>query len=184
MSTAPDLLDRHHGPPHRICLTGALVHHSVGPSLTPSSAPSLALHTSPRSLQHIRLTESTVQRARRSLRPLHRTRSTDAILIRLHRPCFTDAAASSGYFDLYSFGFSLYRATVHLPQMSFLVCRQPAQTQPQHEHHRRSLAIKYDNNTHTPPRIGYYYPTADAYVHFSSISSAPLNFFRTSFNFS
>ena len=78
LSTAPDLLDRHHGPPHRICLTGAL-HHSVGPSLTPSSAPSLALHTSPRPPQQIRLTESTVQRACRSLRPLHRTRSTDAI---------------------------------------------------------------------------------------------------------
>ena len=79
LSTAPDLLDRHHGPPHRICLTGTLVHHSVGPSLTPSSAPSLTLHTSPRPPQQIRLTESTVQRARRSLRPLHRTRSTDAI---------------------------------------------------------------------------------------------------------
>ena len=79
LSTAPDLLDRHHGPPHRICLTGALIHHSVGPSLTPSSVPSLALHTSPRPPQQIRLTESTVQRARRSLRPLHQTRSTDAI---------------------------------------------------------------------------------------------------------
>ena len=78
LSTAPDLLNRHHGPPHRICLTGAL-HHSVGPSLTPSSAPSLALHTSLRPPQQIRLTESTVQRARRSLRPLHQTRSTDAI---------------------------------------------------------------------------------------------------------
>ena len=77
--TTPDLLDRHHGPLHRIYLTGALVHHSVGPSLTPSSAPSLALHTSPRPPQQIRLIESTVQRARRSLRPLHRTRSTDAI---------------------------------------------------------------------------------------------------------
>ena len=64
LSTAPDLLDRHHGPPHRICLTGTLVHHSVGPSLTPSSAPSLALHTSPRPPQQICLTESTVQRAR------------------------------------------------------------------------------------------------------------------------
>ena len=31
LSTAPDLLDRHHGPPHRICLTGALVYHSVEP---------------------------------------------------------------------------------------------------------------------------------------------------------
>ena len=79
LSTAPDLLDRHHGPPHRICLTGALVHHSIGPSLTPSSAPSLALHTSPRPTQQIRLTESTIKRARRSLHPLHRTRSTDAI---------------------------------------------------------------------------------------------------------
>ena len=79
LSTAPDLLDRHHGPPHRICLTDALVHHSVGPSLTPSSAPSLALHTSPRLTEQIRLTESTVHRARRSLRPLHRTHSTDAI---------------------------------------------------------------------------------------------------------
>ena len=79
LSTAPDLLDRHHGPPHWICLTGALVHHSIGPSLTPSSAPSLALHTSPRPLQQIRLTETTIQRARRSLRPLHRTHSTNAI---------------------------------------------------------------------------------------------------------
>ena len=79
LSAAPDLLDRHHGPPHWICLTGTLVHHSVGPSLTPSSAPLLALHTSPRPRQQIRLTESTVQRARRSLRPLHQTRSTDAI---------------------------------------------------------------------------------------------------------
>ena len=79
LSTAPDLLDRHHGPPHRIFLTGALVHHSVGPSLTPSSAPSLALHTSPRPRQQNRLTESTIQRARRSLRPLHRICSTDAI---------------------------------------------------------------------------------------------------------
>ena len=79
LSTALDLLDRHHGPPHWIYLTSALVHHSVGPSLTPSSTPSLALHTSPRPPQQIRLTESTVQRAHQSLRPLHRTRSTDAI---------------------------------------------------------------------------------------------------------
>ena len=61
--------------------------------------------------------------------------------------------------------------------------RRPAQTQPQHEHHRRSLAINYDNDAHTPPRIRYYYPTADAYVHFPSISTAPLNFFRASFSF-
>ena len=62
--------------------------------------------------------------------------------------------------------------------------RQPAQTQPQHEHHRRSLAIKYDNDTHTPPTIRYYYPMTGAYVHFLSISTAPLNFFRASFSFS
>ena len=62
--------------------------------------------------------------------------------------------------------------------------RQPAQTQPQHEHHRRSLAIKYAKDTHTPPRIRYYYPTAGAYVYFLSISTAPLNFFRASFIFS
>ena len=62
--------------------------------------------------------------------------------------------------------------------------RQPAQTQLQHEHHRRSLAIKYGNDTHMPPRIRYYYPTASAYVHFPSISTAPLNFFRASFSFS
>ena len=61
LSTAPDLLDRRHGPPHRFCFADALVHHNVGPSLTPSSAPSLALHTSPRPPQQIRLTESTVQ---------------------------------------------------------------------------------------------------------------------------
>ena len=79
LSTAPDLLDRHHGPPHRICLTGALVHHSVGPSLTPSSAlrwPFIqALVRRNRSASP----KALYKRARRSLRPLHRTRSTDAI---------------------------------------------------------------------------------------------------------
>ena len=125
LSTAPNLLDRHHGPPHRICLTGALVHHSVGPSLTPSSAPSLALHTRPRSPQQIRLTESTVHRAG-CASPTPSSTAPDPLHgrhMQLHRPCFTDAAASSGYFDFYSFGFSLlYRGTIHLPQMSFLVC--------------------------------------------------------------
>ena len=127
LSTAPDLLDRHHGPPHRICLTGALVHPSVGPSLTPSSAPSLALHIIPCLTQQIRLTERTIQHARRSLRPLHRTRSTDAIL-NSTGPASLTPQPHQGYFNLYSLGFSLLdRATVHLPQMSFLVCRQAPQ---------------------------------------------------------
>uniref|UniRef100_M8BLP9 Gibberellin receptor GID1 n=1 Tax=Aegilops tauschii TaxID=37682 RepID=M8BLP9_AEGTA len=39
---------------------------------------------------------------------------------RIYRAGAGNAAASSGYFDLYSFSFSLYRATVHLPNL----CRQ------------------------------------------------------------
>ena len=150
LSTSPDLLDRHHGPPHRICLTGALVHHSVGPSLTPSSAPSLALHTSPRPPQQIRLTESTVHRARRSLRPLHQTRSTDAIFnstgpaLLTPQPHQVISICTPSVFSSLSWNCSL--TTYEISCMSTGAAteapeplqqhRQPAQTQLQHEHHR------------------------------------------------
>mgnify|MGYP005837599057 CR=1 FL=1 len=135
-----------------------------------------------------------MQRARRSLRPLHRTRSTDAIfnstallyqrrrLIRLFRFVllwfFSLSCNCSLTTDELSC-MSIGAATIAPEPLQRR--RQPAQTQPQHEHHRRSLAIKYDNDTHTPPRIRYYYPMAGAYLHFPSISTAPLNFFRASF---
>ena len=173
-------------PPQRRPFTDSLVRPFAGPSYKPSSDT-----TDPPHRKHY------------TTRPPKPSSTAPDLLhgrhIQLHRPCFTDAAASSGYFDLYSFRFfslscNCSLTTDELSCMSTGAAtvapeplqrrRQPAQTQPQHEHHRRSLAIKYDNDTHTPPRIRYYYPTAGAYVHFPSISTAPLNFFMASFSFS
>ena len=113
-STAPDLLNRRPRPPQRRPFTDSLVRPFAGPSYKPSSAA-----TDPPHRKHC--TTRPPKPSSAAPDPLHGRH------IQLHRPCFTDAAASSGYFDLYSFDFSLYRATVHLPQMSFLVCRQAPQ---------------------------------------------------------
>ena len=113
MSTAPDLLNRH-PPPQRRPFTDSLVRPFAGPSYKPSSAA-----TDPPHRKHC--TTRPPKPSSTAPDPLHGRH------IQLHRPCFTDATASSGYFDLYSFSFSLYRATVHIPQMSFLVCRQAPQ---------------------------------------------------------
>ena len=110
----PDLLNRRPRPPQRRPFTDSLVRPFAGSSYKPSSAATYPPH-----------------RKHCTTRPPKPSSTASDPLqgrhIQLHRPCFTDAAASSGYFDLYSFGFSLYHATVHLPQMSFLVCRQAPQ---------------------------------------------------------
>ena len=113
-----------HSPLSLLCITMILrVHRKI---LKLLRSPTVASEPGFMRRCYIHLTESTVH----PLPPKPSSTAPDPLRgrhIRLHRPCFTDAAASSGYFDLYFFGFSLYHATVHLPQMSFLVCRQAPQ---------------------------------------------------------
>ena len=91
-STAPDLLNRRPRRPQCRPFTNSLVPPFTGPSYKPSSAA-----TDPPHRKHC------ITRPPKPLStapdPLHGRH------IQLHQPCFTDVAASSGYFDLYSFGF-------------------------------------------------------------------------------